>query len=69
MANHKSAKKEYRQSAKEMLQIYFLKTTRNAMRKLRLLQMKEAIALLPTLESMLDKLTKEILFIKIKLLI
>ncbi|MAZ54793.1 MAG: 30S ribosomal protein S20 [Flavobacteriales bacterium] len=60
MANHKSAKKRIRQSAKKnAANSYFHKTTRNAMRKLRLTSnKKDALALLPSLESMLDKLTK-----------
>ena len=60
MANHKSAKKRIRQTAKRnAANSYYHKTARNAVRKLRATtDKKEAIALLPALESMLDKLTK-----------
>ena len=60
MANHKSAKKRIRQSAKRNLaNSYYHKTTRNAVRKFRgLTDKKEAVNMLPSLESMLDKLTK-----------
>ena len=60
MANHKSAKKRIRQTAKRnIVNSYFHKTTRNAMRKLRATtDKKEAEKLLPAIESMLDKLTK-----------
>jgi small subunit ribosomal protein S20 len=60
MANHKSAKKRIRQSAKRNLaNSYYHKTTRNAVRKFRgLTDKKEAVKMLPSLESMLDKLTK-----------
>jgi small subunit ribosomal protein S20 len=60
MANHKSAKKRIRQSAKRNLaNSYYHKTTRNAVRKFRgLTDKKEAQKMLPSLESMLDKLTK-----------
>ena len=63
MANHKSAKKRIRQSAKKnAANSYFHKTTRNAMRKLRLTSnKKDALALLPTLESMLDNLIFQVL--------
>jgi small subunit ribosomal protein S20 len=60
MANHKSAKKRIRQSVKRnTANSYYHKTARNAVRKLRATtDKKEATALLPALESMLDKLTK-----------
>ncbi len=60
MANHKSAKKRIRQTAKRnATNSYYHKTARNAVRKLRAsTNKKEATALLPALESMLDKLTK-----------
>mgnify|MGYP003422705605 FL=1 len=60
MAHHKSAKKRVRQSAKKRLQNrYYGKTTRNAIRKLRALENKEeAVALLPKVVSMVDKLAK-----------
>lgn len=60
MAHHKSAKKRIRQTAKKRLQNrYYGKTTRNAIRKLRALESKEeAVALLPKVVSMVDKLAK-----------
>ena len=60
MAHDKSAKKRIRQSAKKRLQNrYYGKTTRNAIRKLRALENKEeAVALLPKVVSMVDKLAK-----------
>ncbi len=60
MANHKSAKKRIRQTAKRnAANSYYHKTTRNAVRKLRAMtDKKEAVAYLPSVESMLDKLTK-----------
>ena len=60
MANHKSAIKRIRQTEKRrLLNKYFHKTTRNAMSKLRALSnKKEAVALLPKVVAMLDKLTK-----------
>jgi small subunit ribosomal protein S20 len=60
MANHKSAKKRIRQTSKRnAANSYYHKTVRNAVRKLRATtDKKEASALLPALESMLDKLTK-----------
>jgi small subunit ribosomal protein S20 len=61
MANHKSAEKRIRQTEKRRLHNrYYAKTTRNAMKKLRLLSDKEsATALLPKVVSMLDKLAKK----------
>jgi small subunit ribosomal protein S20 len=60
MANHKSAKKRIRQTAKRnAYNSYYHKTTRNAIRNLRGTTDKaEATKLLPLVESMLDKLTK-----------
>ncbi len=60
MANHKSAQKRIRSNdAKRLRNKYQHKTTRNAMRKLRSLkEKKEALELLPTVTSMLDKLAK-----------
>jgi len=60
MANHKSAIKRIRSNdAKRLRNKYYHKTTRNAVRKLRSLKSKaEAIALLPAVSSMLDKLAK-----------
>jgi small subunit ribosomal protein S20 len=61
MANHKSAKKRIRQTEKRRLHNrYYAKTTRNAVKKLRLLTEKEsAVELLPKVVSMLDKLAKK----------
>ena len=60
MANHKSALKRVRQTAtRNERNRYQHKTTRNAVRKLRSLSdAKEAIKLLPEVNSMLDKLAK-----------
>ncbi len=60
MAHHASAKKRIRQSDKKRLHNrYYGKTTRNAVRKLRAMTDKtEASALLPKVESMIDKLAK-----------
>jgi small subunit ribosomal protein S20 len=60
MANHKSAQKRIRSNdAKRLRNKYQHKTTRNAMRKLRMLKdKKEALELLPSVTSMLDKLAK-----------
>jgi len=60
MANHKSALKRIRQSeTRRTLNKYQHKTTRNAVKKLKLTsKKKEAIELLPSVVAMLDKLTK-----------
>lgn len=60
MANHKSSIKRIRQIEKRRLHNkYYAKTARNAVRKLRALTVKEeAVALLPKVASMLDKLAK-----------
>lgn len=60
MANHKSAIKRIRSNdAKRLRNKYYHKTTRNAVRKLRSLKSKaEAVALLPKVASLLDKLAK-----------
>ena len=60
MANHKSALKRIRQSeTKRLLSRYQHKTARNAVRILRETTIKkEAVALLPKVAGMLDKLTK-----------
>ena len=60
MANHKSAKKRIRQTAKRnAANSYYHKTARNAVRKLRSVSIKKKQQLLlPAIESMLDKLTK-----------
>ncbi len=61
MANHKSAEKRARQSEKLRLHNkYFARTTRNAIKVLRNTTDKaEAVALLPKVSSMLDKLAKK----------
>jgi len=61
MANHKSALKRVRQTeARNELNRYQHKTTRNALRKLRTVtDKKEAAELLPEVSSMLDKLAKK----------
>jgi small subunit ribosomal protein S20 len=61
MANHKSALKRIRSNeAKRLLNKYQHKTARNAVKKLRSLKDKtEALALLPTVVGMLDKLAKK----------
>lgn len=60
MANHKSAIKRVRQNAARRLRNrYQAKTTRNAIKKLRLTtSAEEARELLPEVTSMLDKLAK-----------
>ncbi len=60
MANHKSALKRIRQTATKTLRNkYQHKTTRNAIQALREnTNKKEAMALLPKVSSMLDKLAK-----------
>jgi small subunit ribosomal protein S20 len=60
MANHKSAEKRHRQSEKRRLHNkYYARTTRNAVKALRNTTDKAAaIALLPKVSSMLDKLAK-----------
>ncbi len=60
MANHKSSVKRIRQTEKRNLRNrYYGKTTRNAVRKLRALTNKdEAVAMLGTVSSMLDRLAK-----------
>tara|TARA_Y100001968_G_C18907694_1_gene503765 strand:+ start:69 stop:323 length:255 start_codon:yes stop_codon:yes gene_type:complete len=60
MANHKSAIKRIRQTDKRrLLNKYFHKTTRNAMKKLLdVKSKKEAMSLLTKVTSMLDKLSK-----------
>ena len=61
MANHKSAKKRARQDEKKRLQNrYYKKTTRSAIRNLRLLtEKKEAEKFLPKVISMIDRLSKK----------
>ena len=60
MANHKSALKRIRQTAKKAAHNrYYHKTTRNAVRRLRsTTDASEAAELLPRVASMLDKLAK-----------
>jgi len=60
MANHKSAIKRIRSNdTKRVLNKYQHKTTRNALRKLRESKDRnEAITMLPTVVTMLDKLAK-----------
>jgi len=60
MANHKSAKKRIRQSEKKRIHNrYYARTTRNAVKALRHTTDKAAaIAMLPKVSAMLDKLAK-----------
>ena len=60
MATHKSAIKRIRQTEKRrLLNKYFHKTTRNAMKKLQDMKAKkEATSLLPKVTSLIDKLAK-----------
>lgn len=60
MANHASAEKRARQSAKRRIHNrYYARTTRNAIKALRNTTDKDAaLALLPKVSSMLDKLAK-----------
>ncbi len=60
MANHKATKKDVRQSEKRRdRNRYYGKTTRNAIRKLLAITTKtEAIAEMPKVVSMIDKLAK-----------
>lgn len=60
MAHHKSSLKRIRQDIKKRLHNrYYAKTTRNLVRKLRTLkEQSEALALLPSVTSSLDKLAK-----------
>jgi small subunit ribosomal protein S20 len=60
MANHKSAIKRIRSNdTKRVLNKYQHKTTRNALRKLRESKDRnEALTMLPTVVTMLDKLAK-----------
>jgi len=61
MANHKSSLKRIRQTEKRRLENkYYAKTTRNAVKNLRTTTDKEAaVALYPSVSSMLDKLAKK----------
>ncbi len=60
MANHKSSVKRIRQEEKRRLHNrYYVKTMRNAVRKLRATTDKaEAAAMYPSVQKMLDKLAK-----------
>ena len=60
MANHKSSKKRIRQSESARVHNkYYARTTRNALKALRNTNEKEAaVALLPKVSAMLDKLAK-----------
>ena len=60
MANHASAEKRYRQSEKRRLHNrYYARTTRNAVKALRNTTDKTAaVALLPKVSAMFDKLAK-----------
>ena len=60
MANHKSSLKRIRQDKKKALHNkYYAKTMRNAVRKLRALTDKEeAVKSYPSVQKMLDKLSK-----------
>ncbi|MDD2612278.1 MAG: 30S ribosomal protein S20 [Bacteroidales bacterium] len=61
MANHKSSLKRIRQTlTKRLHNRYYAKTARNAVRELRLATEKEAaVAMLPKVTSILDKLAKK----------
>jgi small subunit ribosomal protein S20 len=60
MANHKATKKDVRQSAKRRERNkYYGKTTRNAIRDLKVLKGKEMGEKLPEVASMIDKLAKK----------
>ena len=61
MANHKSALKRIRTNeAKRLTNRYQHRTTRNAIKKLREMDAaKEAAEFLPSVVSMIDKLTKK----------
>ena len=60
MAHHKSALKRIRQDAKKRLHNrYYKKSTRSAIKKLRAMtDQKEAVAFLPKVISMVDRLAK-----------
>ncbi len=61
MANHQSSKKRIRQDeAKRAENKYYAKTMRNALKKLRATTEKEAaVAELPKVTSMIDRLAKK----------
>ncbi|MGQ7867887.1 30S ribosomal protein S20 [Sunxiuqinia sp. sy24] len=68
MAHHQSAKKRIRQDEKKKVQNkYFAKTMRNALRDIRAISEKEAaVAQLPKVVSMIDRLAKKNLIHKNK---
>jgi len=61
MANHQSSKKRIRQDEKKRLENkYYAKTMRNALKKLRVATDKDAaVAQLPKVASMIDRLAKK----------
>lgn len=60
MANHKSALKRIRSNeTKRLRNRYQHRTTRNAIKKLKDSEKKEAEAMLPSVISMVDKLSKK----------
>jgi len=61
MANHKSSQKRIRQESKRrILNRYYKKSARTAIKKLRLMTEKEAaVSFLPKVVSMIDKLAKK----------
>ena len=61
MANHKSSIKRIRQiKARKLHNRYYAKTARNVVKKLRATKEKDAaIALYPSVSSMLDRLAKK----------
>ncbi|MFZ0489197.1 MAG: 30S ribosomal protein S20 [Salegentibacter sp.] len=60
MANHKSALKRIRSNeTKRLRNRYQHKTTRNAIKKLRDSEKKEAETMLPSVVSMIDKLAQK----------
>jgi small subunit ribosomal protein S20 len=60
MANHKSALKRIRSNeTKRLRNRYQHKTTRNAIKKLKEAEKKEAEIMLPSVVSMIDKLAKK----------
>lgn len=61
MANHKSSEKRIRQSAARKIENrYYAKTMRTALKKIRGTSSKEkALAMLPKVTGMLDKLAKK----------
>ena len=61
MANHQSSIKRIRQTkVRRLHNRYYAKTARNAVKNLRaIVEKSEALALLPKVSSMLDKLAKK----------